>query len=596
MNILGVSCHYHDAAAALLREGEVVAAAQEERFSRKKHDASFPRQAIGFCLRRGEIDAGALDYVVFYEKPFRKFDRILRTTLHTYPRSWRSFGEAMIGWLDEKLWVKGQIQEELGVDADRILFTEHHLSHAASAFFCSPFREAAILTMDGVGEWTTATLGRGSADWGDGSSNRIDLFSEARFPHSLGLLYSTFTAWLGFRVNNGEYKVMGMASYGEPRYMDRLEEIVHLRADGSFRLDLDYFAFQHSADRMYSDAFLGLFGNPREPESPFATRSVEYESGLAPSELEANQYYADVAASVQLFTEEAVLRTARHLHESTGLRDLCMAGGVALNSVANGRLLREGPFDRVYVQPAAGDAGGAVGAALYAWHVMLGEPRSYVMDAPYLGESYPADEVHRLLTDAGIPHERLDEAALVERVVDALADGIVVALHQGRFEWGPRALGNRSILADPRRPEMKDVVNRKIKFREPFRPFAPVLPAEEAPRCFEGLGAPSASGGDDPGMTDFMLAVLPWREEVGERVPAVNHLGTGRLQTVRREHNPTYYDIVSGFGERTGLPILLNTSFNLRGEPIVSTPGDALRTFRASGIDLLVLGDTLVTR
>lgn len=593
MYVLGLSCHYHDAAAALLRDGELVAAAQEERFSRRKHDASFPRQAIDFCLRRAGVEPEALDHVVFYEKPIRKFDRILRTTLDTYPRSWRSFGEAMISWFDEKLWVKSLIQEELGVDPDRILFTEHHVSHAASAFFCSPFREAALLTLDGVGEWTTAALGRGSADWGDGGRNEIELFREARFPHSVGLLYSTFTAWLGFRVNNGEYKVMGMASYGEPRYMDRVRDVARLQSDGSFRLDLDYFAFPRSADRMYSDAFLRLFGPPREPESEFVAPGVDPGADVPASALERDRYYADVAASVQRFTEEAVLRAARHLHERTGLDRLCMAGGVALNSVANGRLLREGPFERVYIQPAAGDAGGAVGAALHAWHVMLGEPRSYVMDDPYLGEAHPDADVHRLLDDEGVPHERPTEEELVERVVDALCEGRVVALHQGRFEWGPRALGNRSILADPRRAETKDVVNRKVKFREPFRPFAPVVPAEAASRWFEGL---DARGGQEPDVspTDFMLAVMPWRDGMGERVPAVDHEGTGRLQTIRRRHNPRYHDIVSAFGERTGVPVLLNTSFNLRGEPIVSTPASALETFRASGIDLLVLGDTLV--
>lgn len=594
--VLGLSCHYHDAAAALLREGEVVAAAQEERFSRRKHDPSFPREAIAFCLRHAGIDASELDYVVFYEKPLRKFDRILQTSLHTYPRSWEGFGEATIAWFDEKLWVKNEIQQELGVEPDRVLFTEHHVSHAASAFFCSPFREAALLTMDGVGEWTTATLGRGRADWGEGRSSEIEILRETRFPHSLGLLYSTFTAWLGFRVNNGEYKVMGMATYGEPRHMDRVREVVSVRPDGSFRLDLDYFDFLRSPDRMYSDAFVDLFGPPRAPESDFVTRASDPDTDAPPSELERNQHYADVAASVQLLTEEVVLRAARHVHELTGLDDLCMAGGVALNSVANGRLLREGPFERIYIQPAAGDAGGAVGAALYAWHVLLAEPRSYVMDSVYLGEEYAGSEVRRAIDEAGAVGHRLDDEAMVERVVDALLDGKVVALHQGRFEWGPRALGNRSILADPRRPEMKEIVNRKIKFREPFRPFAPVVPAESAPRYFEGLDGAGPPGREPGHPTDFMLAVLPWRDGAGGRVPAVDHVGTGRLQTVHREQNPRYHAIVCAFGEATGDPVLLNTSFNLRGEPIVSRPAEALRTFRASGIDLLVLGDTLVAR
>ncbi|MFW6193326.1 MAG: carbamoyltransferase [Gemmatimonadota bacterium] len=594
MHVLGISCHYHDAAAALLRDGELVAAAQEERFSRRKHDASFPRRAVDFCLRRAGIEAGALDYAVFYEKPLRKFDRILRTTLATYPRSWRPFGEAMISWFDEKLWIKSRIREELGLDADRVLFAEHHVSHAASAFFCSPFREAALLTVDGVGEWTTAALGRGRADWGEGGGSEIELLREARFPHSLGLLYSTFTAWLGFRVNNGEYKVMGMASYGEPRHMDRLREVVRIQHDGSFRLDLDYFDFHRSPDRMYSDAFLRLFGPPRAPESDFVAEGMDPDAPVAASTLEGNQHYADVAATVQRFTEEAVLRSARHLHERTDLDHLCVAGGVALNSVANGRLMREGPFEHLYVQPAAGDAGGAVGAALYAWHVMLGEPRSYVMDHVFLGDEHSTGEVRHLLEDEGVSHERPGRDELTERVVDALCEGKVVALHQGRFEWGPRALGNRSILADPRRTETKDVVNRKVKFREPFRPFAPALPADAAPRWFEGMEEAPDAEPPGPAPTDFMLAVMRWRDGAGARVPAVNHQGTGRLQTVRRRHAPRFHAIVSRFGERTGVPVLLNTSFNLRGEPIVSTPATSLRTFRRSGIDLLVLEDTLV--
>lgn len=592
MHILGVSSHYHDSAAALVRDGSVVAAAQEERFSRIKHDASFPDRAIDFCLDRAGIVGEELDYVVFYEKPLLKFERTLQTALHTFPRSWRAFGEAMINWFDEKLWVETALREKLGVPSSRVLFTEHHLSHAASALLCSPFEEAAILTTDGVGEWTTTAMGTGRASWNGGGENRIRLSREQRFPHSLGLLYSAFTAWLGFRVNNGEYKVMGMASYGEPRYVDRVRQVIRGGADGSFRLDLRYFSFHRSIDRTFSPEFEALFGSPRQPGTEFVVPGVEGHREASAAALEANQYYADVAASVQRVTEELMLRMVGALHAETGLENLCMAGGVALNSVANGRIVREGPFRRLYVQPAAGDAGGAVGAALYAWNVMLGRPRSYRMDDVYLGADYSPDEIAAVLDRAGVAYRRIDdEDRLVRHVARELTAGKVAAWFQGRFEWGPRALGNRSILADPRRAETKDVVNTKIKFREPFRPFAPVVPAERAPELFEdspvdGPGAPS----------DFMLTVMPWREEVRDRVQAVDHMGTGRLQTIRREVNPLYHGVVEAFGEETGTPVLLNTSFNLRGEPIVTSPSNALRTFGASGMDLLAIGPYLVEK
>lgn len=589
--ILGISCYYHDSAAALLRDGELVAAAQEERFSRRKHDRRFPDRALGFCLREAGIEARELEYVVFYEKPLRKFDRILRSSLHTFPRSWRTFGEAMIGWFDEKLWVRSTLQEKLGVDADQVLFTDHHRSHAASALFASPFREAAVLTVDGVGEWTTAALGEGRGDWDDGAGNELTLFEEQRFPHSLGLFYSAFTAWLGFRVNNGEYKVMGMASYGEPRHVDRVSQVIDVERDGSFRLDMDYFSFHYSPERTFSRDFVDLFGPPRSADEPFVVgrddRSPREEDGA----LERSRYYADVAASVQKVTEEALLRSARHLREATGQENLCMAGGVALNSVANGRILRETDFEGLYVQPAASDAGGALGAALYAWHVHLGEPRRHVMDSVFYGEGYGRDRITGALESHGLGYETFDEpSSLVSRTADALADGQVVAWFEGRFEWGPRALGNRSILADPRLREMKDVVNEKVKFREPFRPFAPVVPADRASEYF--VGCPAGPG---PAPTDFMLAVLPWREEVRDEVPAVDHQGTGRVQTIRRSVQPRYYDLVTAFGERTGTPVLLNTSFNLRGQPIVSTPEEAVRTFERCGIDVLVLENCLVT-
>lgn len=589
MYILGISALYHDSAAALLCDGELVAAAQEERFTRVKYDHRFPAHAIAYCLRQAGITARDLEYVVFYEKPLLKFERILLTHLSTYPRSWQVFREAMIAWFREKLWVKSLILNALPVPSDRVLFVEHHLSHAASALYCSPFREAAVLTVDGVGEWTTTALGRATADWG-GGTNRIDLLEEMRFPHSLGLLYSTFTAWLGFKVNSGEYKLMGMAPYGQPRYMDKLEQLIRVDDDGSFRLNMEYFSYHHSLRETYNDKFIALFGPPRRPGAPFFTSGDE--RGLYDrAEAERNQYYADVAASVQRLIEEILLKMAVHLHRRTGLRDLVIAGGVALNSVANGRMMREGPFERVFIQPNAGDAGGALGAALYGWHVVLGNPRRFVMEHAYYGEEYAPSQVRRALREHGIPHEYVeDRTQLVDRVVDALTHGQVVGLFQGRFEWGPRALGNRSILADPRRAEMKDIVNTKIKFREPFRPFAPAVTEERAPDYF----ALERVDGQYP--PRFMLIVAPVRTGRASEIPAVTHMGTGRLQTVRRSWNPLYYDLIRGFGHATGVPVLLNTSFNLRGEPIVASPGDALKTFSTSGLDLMVMGDFLVHR
>ncbi|MCS7039218.1 MAG: carbamoyltransferase [Anaerolineae bacterium] len=595
MYILGVSCFYHDAAAALLKDGELVAASEEERFSRKKHDSGFPHGAIAFCLRQAGIQPGDLDYVVFYEKPLLKFDRILRSGLATFPRSWLLFRESLITWMNEKLWIKALLQEQLpDVPADRFLFVEHHLSHAASAFFASPFEEAAIVTIDGVGEWTTTTVGKGVATWDGRGENRIDLLQEVRFPHSLGLLYSAFTAYLGFRVNNGEYKVMGMAPYGEPRYVDRVEKLIRVYDDGSFWLDLDYFEFQHSPLRTFSDRFIKLFGPPRVAESEFYTYTTHpRRDHPAWNEEKAriNQHYADIAASIQHVTEEVMLKLARHAYELTGSKNLCMAGGVALNSVGNGRIQREGPFEHVYIQPAAGDSGGALGAALYAYHVLLGRPRRFVMEHAYWGEGFDDTTIHRFLTEQGIPFEAADDEHIVTAVVESLLRGEVVGLYQGRSEWGPRALGNRSILADPRRPEMKDIVNTKIKFREPFRPFAPVV-LEEAAQDYFVIGCP-----EQEFLPRFMLTVAPVHEDKQSVIPATTHIGgTGRLQTIRRAYNPRYYDIVATFGQATGVPVVLNTSFNLRGEPMVNTPADAFKTFSNSGLDLLVLGSFLVRK
>jgi carbamoyltransferase len=586
MRILGISCFFHDAAAALLEDGVVVAAAEEERFSRRKHDSGFPEHAVAFCLRTAGITAQELDFVVFYEKPLLKFERILLTGLGSFPRSWSGFTEAMVTWLTEKLWIKELIRSKVGVPAERILFTEHHMAHAASAFFCSPWDEAALLTVDGVGEWATTAVGRGLADWSGAGVNRIDLSREIHFPHSLGLLYSAFTAWLGFEVNEGEYKVMGMAPYGTPRYVDRVYEMIDVAEDGGFRLNLEYFSFQHSPDRTFSSRFVDLFGEPRDPAEPFDP------SGADAATRERSRYRADVAASVQRVIEETLIKLARSVQRETGSKRLCVAGGVALNSVANGRILRETDFEELYIQPAAGDAGGAVGAALYVWHVILGRPRGYVMEHAYLGAGYTAGEVADFLRGAGVPHETYnDDTRLVERVVDELLEGSVVGWFQGRFEWGPRALGNRSILGDPRRLGMKAIVNEKVKYREPFRPFAPVIPEHRAGDLFV---ADEALARQYPAR--FMLLVWPWLDGIADQVPAVNHMGTGRVQTVRREWNPQYYDLVDRFGEATGIPVLLNTSFNLRGEPVVASPADALSTFDRSGLDVLVLGNHIVRK
>jgi carbamoyltransferase len=592
MYILGISALYHDSAAALLRDGDLVAAVQEERFSRIKFDHHFPIQSIQYCLREAGISASDLDYVVFYEKPLPKFERILLTHLSTFPQSWRVFREAMIAWFSEKLWIKSTILTTLSVPTDRVLFVEHHQSHAASAMFCSPFEEAAVLTVDGVGEWTTTAQGHATADWGQpGQSNRIDLTEEIRFPHSLGLLYSAFTGWLGFKVNSGEYKVMGMAPYGQPRYLDKLERVITVYEDGSFQLNMDYFSFHTSLTQTYSRKFIELFGPPRKPELPFFTRSTGDLLDGRERAADQNQYYADVAASVQRLTEEILLKMASALHRKTGSKNLVMAGGVALNSVANGRIMRESPFERVYIQPNAGDAGGALGAALYAWHVLLGKPRRFVMEHAYYGEAYSDDEVRRFLEHQNLRYERIaDTDRLAERVVDAMLEEHVVGLFQGRFEWGPRALGNRSILADPRHAAMKEVVNSKIKFRELFRPFAPVVSEADAPRYFDLQRA----AGQYP--QRFMLMVSPVFSERQEEIAAVSHEGTGRLQTVRDEWNPLYSKIVTRFGEATGVPVVLNTSFNLRGDPIASSPADALRTFMSSDIDLLVLNHYIVCK
>ena len=592
MQILGISCYFHDAAAAILCDGELIAAAEEERFSRKKHDFGFPHHSIRFCLEQAGITAKDLDYVVFYEKPFVKFDRIAQTSLQTFPRSWRVFPEAMLQWLNEKLWTRQFIQDTLGVPPEKVLFSEHHLSHAASAFFCAPYDEAAIITADGVGEWTTTAVGYGRATWDGRGHNEIVLSKEIRFPHSLGLLYSAFTAFLGFEVNEGEYKVMGMAPYGQPRYLDRVAKILHVERDGSYWLDLSYLAYHYSDRDSFNPKFTQLFGPARVPESPFYTRSTGLPTDYSQDVLGRNEYYADVAASIQRATEEALLTIARQLYEETKLPKLCLAGGVAYNSVANARILRETPFREIYVQPAAGDSGGAVGAALYAYHVLLQQPRRFVMRHAYWGAGFTDEQIHQALVARGVAFRRIDDdRSRLQLVAGALSEGRVVGWFQGRCEWGPRALGNRSILADPRRAAMKQIVNEKIKFREPFRPFAPSVLSRATEEFFD------LRDGVHPSPAEFMLYVVPVREAKREVVPAITHAdGTGRLHIVRPEVNPMYHALIEQFAELTGVPLVMNTSFNLRGEPVVNSPSDALKTFFQSGLDLLVLDRYVVSK
>ena len=591
MYVLGVSCYFHDAAAALLRDGVLVAAAEQERFTRKKHDYGFPQHAIDFCLQRAGIRGGDLDYVVFFEKPFVKFERLLLTSLQTFPRSHRVFREAMISWFGDKLWIKTLLRDRLGVPDSHVLFSEHHLSHAASAFFCSPFEQAATLTIDGVGEWTTASIGvgRGTA---------VRLLKEIRFPHSLGLLYSAFTAFLGFEVNEGEYKVMGMAPFGTPRYVDKVYKLIHPSSDGSFELDMDYFSFHHSAERTFNGKFEALFGPPRDASDCFFTASTGYPSyfgerpGNFPELANRNEYYADVAASIQRVTEETILKMAASAYKETGLTKLCMAGGVALNSVANGRVLRESPFEEIFIQPAAGDGGGALGAAQYVYHTLLGQPRCFTMEHAFWGEEHSSGEIGKFLAKNNIPHQEFaGDEALLERVTGDLNGGKVVGWFQHRFEWGPRALGNRSILADPRRPEIKDVVNAKIKFREPFRPFSPSVLVDQAEQLFE-LACPARRY-----PARFMLYVVKVKENKREAVPATTHVdGTARVQCVHRETAPRFYRLIQLFHQATGVPALLNTSFNLRGEPIVNTPSEAFQTFSRSDMDALVLDRFLIEK
>lgn len=585
--ILGISAYYHDSAACLVRDGDIVAAAQEERFTRKKHDAEFPRHAVSYCLQEVGIGFEDLDYVGFYDKPLLKFERILENYVGVAPRGLQSFLSAMPVWLKDKLFTKELIRRELGGFKGKILFAEHHESHAASAFYPSPFAEAAVLTMDGVGEWATSS-------YGVGRGKDLTLLAELHYPHSLGMLYSAFTYYTGFKVNSGEYKVMGLAPYGEPRYVDVIfEKLIHLNDDGSFKMNMEYFHYLHGLT-MTNGAFDHLFGGPaRKPESEVTQREM------------------DLAASVQKVTEEIMLRMARQVQRETGMENLCLAGGVALNCVGNGRLLREGPFKHLWIQPAAGDAGGAVGVALTIWHKVLGnerhpQPTGDGMKGSYLGPAFSDDEIERFLHSVGAVSEKLPLSELIDRTAQVLAQEHVVGWLHGRMEFGPRSLGGRSILGDPRSQKMQSVMNLKIKFRESFRPFAPSVLREHVADYFE-------LDEDSP----YMLLVAPVREErripmttdqqrlfgidklnvPRSDIPAVTHVDySARIQTVHADTNPAFHALLSRFYALTGCPVLVNTSFNVRGEPIVCTPQDAYLCFMRTEMDYLVLGSYLLDK
>jgi carbamoyltransferase len=586
MRILGISAFYHDSAAALVEDGEIIAAAQEERFTRKKHDLRYPGNAIAYCLSEAGIASSDLDYVAFYEKPLVKFERILETYLQFAPHGISSFIKAVPLWVKKKLWMKDFLARELAFDG-KILFTEHHESHAASAFFPSPFQEAAFITVDGVGEWTTSS-------YGIGRGNEVEILGEIKFPHSLGLLYSAFTYYTGFRVNSGEYKVMGLAPYGEPKYVDLiLNELMDLKEDGSFRMNMKYFDYCAGLT-MTNRAFERLFeGRARTPETELRQRDM------------------DLARSVQDVTEEVMMRMARHVQKETGARHLCLAGGCALNCVANGKILRSGIFDDIWIQPAAGDAGGALGAALFTWHQYLGNERKAdnVKDfqkASYLGPKFENDEILGYLEQNSIPYSEIKEEEIPDRISDLLGSEKVIGFFNGRMEFGPRALGGRSIMGDARSPGMQKTMNLKIKYRESFRPFAPTVLVDRAHEYFEIDRA-----------SPYMLLVAPVREDirramtpeesswfgmkklnvVRSSIPAVTHVDySARLQTVAREDNQRYYDVIDAFRKKNGCAVIINTSFNVRGEPIVCTPHDAYMCFMRTEMDYLIMGNYLVDK
>lgn len=554
MRVLGLSCYYHDAAACLVDEGRIVAAASEEAFSRTKHDSAFPARALRYVLREAGTDIAGVDAVIYYDKPFKKFDRTLRVHLANFPAGIRSFIDKMPHMLGSQLRLRKVLREEVGYRGP-VLYSEHHLSHAASSFYTSGWEEAAILTIDGVGEWASST-------WGVGRGGQIEVMGETRFPHSLGLLYSAFTAYLGFKVNSAEYKVMGLAPYGAPVHVDKIRQMIHVAPDGSFRLDMRYFDFERG-QRMYNAAFEALMGQP--------TRPLEGE--------ELSQFHKDVARSLQEVVDDVMVRLATTVVERTGQRKLCLAGGVALNCVANGEILRRAPVEDLFVQPAAGDAGGAMGAALLAWNGLLQKPRLPRLPSAYLGPGYSEAEIARVLTHYGAVSTRHERAEVLATTAGLIAGGNVVGWFQGRMEWGPRALGHRSILGDPRHPEMRDIINRKIKMREGFRPFAPSVLEEDVGEWFQ-LDRPSP----------YMLLVAPVAPGK-PALPAVTHVdGSARIQTISRAQDELYYDLIAAFKAQTGVGVVINTSMNVRGEPMVCSPDDAYRCFMRTEMDVLVMG------
>ena len=576
MNILGISAHYHDSAAALVVDGVPVYAIQEERLSRHKGDAGFPLLAIESCLELAGIEPDDLDAIVFYERPMLKFDRILTCALRAFPRSWRSFPQAMKNSLGEKVWMRGIISSHLGVPGKKILFTEHHLSHAAASFLTAPTRRAAIMTADAVGEWATLSVGVGERV--ANGPTTIRRFREIRFPHSLGMLYSTFTAYLGFKVNEDEYKVMGLAAYGRPKLVEQVRKLIRSTADGAFALDLNYFEFHTTAQRSYSSRFVELFGPPRNPYEPIDLETAE------------GQRFADCAASVQRVLEDTLVELARALQRETGLTDLCLGGGVALNGVANARLLAESGFERIFVPPAPGDAGCAVGAALYCDRVHFGNPDRDLPDHPFWGPSVDGAELARLAHEDGHSVLEFQDGALIEQIASDLAANRIVGWMEGALEFGPRALGHRSILAAPHTTEMRDRLNQEIKYREPFRPFAPVVPIETA-----GLYFDIPPGGTR--LARFMSGVFPVRPEWRSRLQAITHAdGTARVQALEAAMAPRLHALLEAYGQRTGIPVLLNTSFNLAGEPMVNRAVEGYSTFLRCKIDVIVGGGTRVMK
>ncbi len=576
MKILGISAHYHDSAAALVVDGAPVCAVQEERLSRHKNDAGFPIGAIEWCLNHAQLDPADLDAVVFYERSMLKFERILTCALREFPRSWRSFPQAMKNSLGEKVWVRGIISSYLGVPRNRILFTDHHAAHAAAAFLAAPTERAAILTADGVGEWATLTVGRGERR--PGGVTDLTLLREIRYPHSLGMLYSTFTAYLGFKVNEDEYKVMGLAAYGRPTMIDQVRKLIRRTADGAFVLAPEYFEYNTTAARSYSSRFTELFGPVRHPHDPIDLETAE------------GRRFADCAASVQRVLEDTLVDIARALRHESGLPDLCLAGGVALNGVANARILAESGFERVFVPPAPGDAGCALGAALYADRMYFRNPDRDVPDHPFWGPAVNPQELARAAREDGQKIEELEDGILIDRVANELAAGRIIGWMDGACEFGPRALGHRSILAAPHAREMRDRLNRDIKYREEFRPFAPVVPMDVADRYFE-----LPPGGLR--LARFMSGVFPVRPEWRDKLGAITHVdGSARVQVLERGMAPRLHALLEAYGRRAGIPVLLNTSFNVAGEPIVCRALEGYSTFRRCGIDAMVAAPVLVTK